>query len=129
MSDVDHFKHFNDTYGHQLGDLVLKDVANTLKSSVRSSDIAARYGGEEMVLLLRSASLKDGLNIAEKIRKAVENYELKDRNSSYKVTISLGVSIFKATDNADGVIKRADEALYKAKESGRNRVATLEENS
>ena len=129
MSDVDHFKHFNDTYGHQLGDLVLKEVANTLKSSVRSSDIAARYGGEEMVLLLRSASLKDGLNIAEKIRKAVENYELKDRNSSHKVTISLGVSIFKATDNAEGVIKRADEALYKAKESGRNRVATIEENS
>ena len=127
MSDVDHFKHFNDTYGHQVGDLVLKEVANILKTSVRSSDIAARYGGEEMIILLRGSSLRDGLSVAEKIRKNVEEHSVKQENNAYKVTISLGVSIFKPNDNVDTIIKRADEGLYKAKESGRNRVCTMEE--
>jgi len=127
MADVDHFKHFNDTYGHQVGDLVLKEIASILKNSVRSSDIAARYGGEEMILLLRGSSLKDGLNVAEKIRKVVENSPVKGQNASYKATVSLGVSIFRPGDNSDMLIKRADEALYQAKESGRNRVTSLEQ--
>ena len=126
MSDVDHFKNFNDTYGHQVGDLVLKEVGDALKTAVRSSDIVARYGGEEMIVLLRGSSLKDGLAVAEKIRKSVENNQVKNQSGSYKVTISLGVAIFKAGDTADLIIKRADEALYKAKEAGRNRVFTLE---
>ena len=126
MSDVDLFKSFNDTYGHQVGDLVLKEVGNVLKNSVRSSDIVARYGGEEMIVLLRGSSLKDGLAVAEKTRKSLENNQIKNQSGSYKVTISLGVAIFKAGDTADLLIKRADEALYKAKETGRNRVMTLE---
>lgn len=122
MSDIDHFKHFNDTYGHQTGDLVLKEVAMVLKNSVRSSDIVARYGGEEMIVLLRGSSLKDALEIAEKIRKNTENYPIKDQYNTYKVTVSLGVSDFRPQDNVETIIKRADKALYKAKSLGRNRV-------
>ena len=128
MSDVDHFKKFNDTYGHQVGDLVLKEVANSLKASVRYSDIVARYGGEEMIILLRGTPLKDGLIVAEKIRKNVESVLVKDTRNSYNVTISLGVSTFKRLDNVDTVIKRADDGLYNAKQSGRNRVMSTEEN-
>jgi diguanylate cyclase (GGDEF)-like protein len=126
MSDVDHFKHFNDTYGHQVGDLVLKETANILRASVRSSDIVSRYGGEEMIVLLRGSSLKDGLSVAEKIRKTVEDHRIKNETQIYNITISMGVAIFKAGDTVEMIIKKADEALYQAKESGRNRVATLE---
>jgi len=122
MSDIDHFKHLNDTYGHQIGDLVLKEVAMVLKNSVRSSDIVARYGGEEMIVLLRGSSLKDALEIAEKIRKNTENHLIKDQYNTYKATISLGVSDFRPQDNVETIIKRADKALYKAKSLGRNRV-------
>lgn len=126
MSDIDHFKNFNDTYGHQVGDLVIKEVANALKNTVRVSDIVSRYGGEEIIILLRGSSLRDGLNIAEKIRKNVESAVVKDQDNTYKVTISLGVSSFKPEDNVDTVIKRADDGLYQAKESGRNRTSSCE---
>lgn len=126
MSDVDHFKKFNDTYGHQVGDLVLKEVANALKNSVRSSDIVARYGGEEMIILLRGTPLKNGLIVAEKVRKNIEDSIVKDRNNTYKVTASLGVATYKPNDNVDLIIKRADDGLYQAKESGRNRVLSVE---
>jgi diguanylate cyclase (GGDEF)-like protein len=126
MMDIDHFKHFNDTYGHQVGDLVLKEVANVLKASVRSPDIVARYGGEEMIILLRGTPLKNALIVGEKIRKNVENFQIKDQHNSYKVTISLGVSTFKPEDNVETIIKQADKGLYKAKSAGRNRVETEE---
>ena len=127
MTDVDHFKKFNDTYGHQVGDLVLKEVASVLKISVRSSDIVARYGGEEMIVLLRGVGLKDALTAAEKIRKNVEERTVSDEKNTYKVTISLGVSRFKSADDVDTVIKRADNGLYMAKESGRNRVCSQDQ--
>lgn len=127
MSDIDHFKHFNDTYGHPIGDLVLKEVSSVLKNSVRSSDIVARYGGEEMIILLRGSSLRDSLNVAEKIRKSVENCVVKSFNDSFRVTISLGVSAFQPKDTVYTIIKRADEGLYKAKQSGRNKVCTMED--
>lgn len=120
MCDVDHFKNFNDTYGHQVGDVVLKEVANALNNSVRSSDIVARYGGEEMIILLKGSSLNSALSIAEKIKNNVENRVIKYHDKTYKVTISLGVSDFKMSDTLEKIIKRADEGLYKAKESGRN---------
>lgn len=128
MSDVDHFKHFNDTYGHQVGDLVLKEVANVIKNSVRSSDIVARYGGEEMIVLLRgSSSIDDAAVVAEKVRKNIESTVLKDQNNTYNVTVSLGVSFVKPGDTVDGIIKRADDGLYKAKTLGRNRVCVMKE--
>lgn len=127
MCDIDHFKSFNDTYGHQIGDLVLKEVANTLNNSVRSSDIVARYGGEEMIILLKGSSLNNALAIAEKIRNNVENHVIRQQDKIYKVTISLGVSDFHLTDTLEKIIKKADEGLYKAKESGRNRVCVAEQ--
>lgn len=126
MGDIDHFKAFNDTYGHQTGDLVLREVASVLKSATRSSDIVARYGGEEMIILLKGSSLKDGLKIAEKIRQNVENASIKDQKNTYKVTASFGVSTYQPQDTAESVTKRADEGLYQAKESGRNRVCSTE---
>lgn len=126
MIDVDHFKKFNDTYGHQVGDLVLKEVAATLSNSVRSSDIVARYGGEEMIVLLKGSPLNNALVIAEKIRSNVENRVIKQQDKTYRVTISVGVSDFQLSDSMEKLIKRADEGLYKAKESGRNRVAVVE---
>ena len=126
MGDIDHFKHFNDAYGHQVGDLVLKEVASVLKSSVRSLDIVARYGGEEMIILLRGTHLKDGLAIAEKIRKSVENSAVREGDTMYKVTISLGVASFMHEDTVDSIIKRSDDGLYRSKETGRNRVSTIE---
>lgn len=129
MSDVDHFKHFNDTYGHQVGDIVLKEVANALKSNVRTSDVVSRYGGEEMIVLLRGATLKDALAIAEKLRKGIENAIVKDEKATYKVTASFGVSTYRQGDTVDSIIKRADDGLYKSKEAGRNRVCSVEDNS
>lgn len=126
MSDVDHFKQFNDNYGHQVGDLVLKEVASVLKTSVRSSDVVARYGGEEMIILLRGGSLESAMNVAEKIRQNVESHKIWDIKGPYNVTLSLGVAYLNPLDSADTLIKRADEGLYKAKESGRNRVCTVE---
>ena len=127
MLDIDHFKKFNDTYGHAVGDKVLKGVADSLKNAVRSSDIVARYGGEEMVVLLRVTRIKNAMQVAEKIRKSVEEFDFKDEKNRYKVTISLGVSEFDAEeDSVESVMKRADDGLYKAKEGGRNRVATTE---
>nr|HPL83120.1 diguanylate cyclase [Candidatus Omnitrophota bacterium] len=129
MTDVDHFKDFNDTYGHQVGDLVLKEVAMVIKNSVRSSDIVARYGGEEMIVLLRgSSSIEDAGNLAEKIRKNIENTSVKEKNNIHKVTVSLGVSFVKPADTIDSIIKRADDGLYKSKTLGRNRVSIMRKN-
>lgn len=129
MSDVDHFKKFNDTYGHQVGDLVLKEVSNALKVTARSSDIVARYGGEEMIVLLRGVGIKDAMIVAEKFRKAIESQVVKDDLNSYKVTASFGVSIFRNDDTVDSLIKRADDGLYKSKEGGRNCTSSVEEKS
>lgn len=126
MSDVDHFKHFNDTYGHQVGDIVLKEVAYALRTTIRSSDVLARYGGEEMIVLLRATTLKDALAVAEKLRKSVESMTVKNEKQDYKVTASFGVSIFRQGDTVDSLIKRADDGLYKSKENGRNRVSSIE---
>ena len=126
MIDIDHFKNFNDTYGHQVGDLVLREVAEVIRNSVRASDIAARYGGEEMIVMLKSTFLDEGLNAAEKVRSNIETHLVKDRDNIYKVTVSIGVSSFYYDDNEEIIIKRADDALYKAKRLGRNRVETIE---
>lgn len=127
MSDVDHFKKFNDTYGHQVGDLVLREVGSGLKRTVRASDLVARYGGEEMIALLRGTNLDGALILAEKIRHAIENLEVKDEKNTYKITVSLGVAQYHPGDTVDTLIKRADDGLYEAKEGGRNRVCHIKE--
>ena len=127
MGDIDHFKRFNDNYGHQIGDLVLNQIAKVLRISLRASDVVARYGGEEIIILLRGISLEKALIAAEKIRKNIENHLVRSRDNIYKITISLGVAVFRPDDaDIDTIIKRADDALYKAKHLGRNRVETVE---
>ena len=126
MADIDYFKKFNDQYGHQTGDLVLKEVALALKSAIRVSDIIARYGGEEIIVLLRGAGFKEASIIASKMRKSVEDRVVREGNKSYRVTVSVGFSLYHQGDTAENLIRRADQAMYKAKEIGRNRVCSLE---
>lgn len=119
MADIDHFKSINDSFGHDNGDKVLASVANILLHG-RDEDFAARYGGEEFLVLLPGIPIESALQYAERIRKTVENtiYPGIDR----KITISLGATLFLSGDTEESFIKRADLALYEAKESGRNRV-------
>ncbi|RKY42746.1 MAG: hypothetical protein DRP85_01670 [Candidatus Makaraimicrobium thalassicum] len=126
MGDIDNFKHFNDTYGHMAGDIVLKRTADVLKASVRSSDVVARYGGEELIILLRGAALENGLKVAGKIRKNMEDLVITDGDNTYRVTLSLGIASFHPQDDENTIIKRADDGLYNAKRSGKNRVETIE---
>jgi diguanylate cyclase (GGDEF)-like protein len=121
--DVDYFKQVNDTYGHDAGDKVLMEVAKTIKSSIRESDIAVRYGGEEFLVLLIDVQPGSTVHVAEKIRKAMENKVIDIGTAQLKKTVSIGVSEFPVdTDKIWQCIKFADIALYKAKEEGRNRV-------
>ena len=120
MCDIDHFKKVNDTYGHQTGDLIIKNVAKVLINSIRKNDVAARYGGEEFVILLYDCPIKFSRLIGEKIRKTIENLEIIDENNAkIKFTISIGIS--NKGSSLEDMIKHADEMLYKAKET-RNKV-------
>lgn len=130
MLDVDHFKKFNDTYGHLMGDQVLRIVASAMKSVIRGKDFGARYGGEEFVVILPDTPLQGGKIVAENIRKAIASRELKrkDTGESYgKVTVSIGISVYNPTfDNVESMIERADKGLYLSKEKGRNMVSVAE---
>ena len=123
LIDIDHFKKVNDSYGHQTGDTVLKSVANTLKSVLRTSDIIARIGGEEFAVLVFDTSPKDAVIAAEKVRKAIESNPIPTADHGpISVTISAGIAGYlDARDTPASVFKAADEALYKAKDAGRNR--------
>lgn len=123
--DIDHFKNFNDTYGHQTGDQVLRLVAMTLKSNIKGKDLAARYGGEEFVAILPSTDIEGAVIVAENIRKAIQAKELLKRSTNEKlgrITASFGVAAFRPNDTAASLIERADRCLYAAKHAGRNRV-------
>lgn len=124
LFDIDHFKKFNDTYGHQMGDLVLAGVANIVKNKVRNVDIPARYGGEEFAIILPETNVDSAQLVAERLRSSVESYEfISPDNIKLKVTISIGIASFPihATDKLE-LIKFADSALYESKKQGRNRV-------
>jgi len=127
MIDVDHFKLFNDTYGHQQGDSCLQAVASTIDTTVsRNGDLVARYGGEEFVVVLPETDLNGTMKVAEQIRAAIENLKMEHSSSlsGKHVTVSLGCASTQPTHNmdADSLVKHADAALYQAKEKGRNRV-------
>jgi len=129
MLDIDHFKRVNDEYGHQAGDKVLVEVVNRVKSELRPYDIIGRYGGEEFVVGILGADRGMGLKKAEDFRRCVEEKEFKYSDKKLKITISLGVTCQKieGTKNnipqlLDNLTKKADDALYKAKETGRNKV-------
>lgn len=125
VTDVDHFKSFNDKYGHLTGDQVLRLVANAVKQNIKGQDIAARYGGEEFAIILPGTTLRPALSVAEHIRRSVMGKKLVKRSTGEnlgRVTISIGVASFQLNDNAATIIERADQCLYAAKRSGRNRV-------
>ena len=125
LVDIDYFKKFNDTYGHQVGDKVLKLVAQMLSRNIKGRDLAARYGGEEFALLLPKTELEDGAALCEQIRSSVESKVLRNKQSGEdygKITISIGVSEFEPGESLNQLIARADECLYRAKDLGRNQV-------
>ncbi len=126
MMDIDFFKTFNDTYGHAIGDLVLKEVADTVKRTLRESDIPARYGGEEICALLPFTDLEQAKQVAERVRQGVEEHEvpveIDDQVQNLKVTVSIGVAQYSKGSKPEELYIKADEALYKAKKNGRNRV-------
>ncbi|MEE9230413.1 MAG: diguanylate cyclase, partial [Acidobacteriota bacterium] len=121
MIDIDRFKRFNDTYGHQAGDDLLRCVAEVLRSFSRACDVAARYGGEEFLILLAETGPDEALRFAEKLRGRVEQIRSQDKE---RVTISVGVASFPGNgDDVESIIRQADAALYRCKKRGRNRVA------
>ncbi len=120
--DLDRFKAINDSYGHLQGDEVLKQVAGALRNSLRSSDVIARWGGEEFIALAPKTGLESAQGLAERIRAKVEGMKVSGGPS--QVTVSVGVAELKAKESAEGLLSRADQALYRAKELGRNRVTT-----
>lgn len=123
LLDIDYFKRFNDTYGHQVGDKVIQLVSNTLKSCLREIDHAGRYGGEEMIVLLPNTSLENGRVVAERIKKSVEDIEIPRIPQDARVTVSIGIATYPVHGiTRDKLIQVADDGLYLAKESGRNRV-------
>ncbi|AZD51921.1 diguanylate cyclase [Pseudomonas chlororaphis subsp. aurantiaca] len=122
MLDLDHFKRINDNYGHLAGDKVLKIIAGVLRKRLRGSDFIARFGGEEFVLLIPNTSWPVGARLAETLRAAIEACPFHFKGERVTITMSIGMSAFKPGERSDLVLKRADQALYRAKEAGRNRV-------
>jgi diguanylate cyclase (GGDEF)-like protein len=122
--DLDHFKKLNDGYGHDAGDYVLKDMAAIIRANgIREQDVFARYGGEEFVILLPKTNLKQSFEIAERLRKLIENKEFLYDGKRLPVTVSIGVADYRqGVITGTDLFKRADEAVYKAKEGGRNQV-------
>jgi diguanylate cyclase len=129
ITDIDHFKHFNDTYGHQMGDQVLRLVARTLTDSVKGRDTPARYGGEEFAIVLPQTKLEAGLLLAEQIRRTIMRRHIVRRDTGDDfgtITLSMGVATYHAGEHLVDTLRRADAALYQAKRSGRNRVVSEE---
>ena len=126
MCDIDHFKSINDNYGHQQGDLILKEISKILRKNVRNTDIAARYGGEEFAIVLPETTQADAKIVAERIRRDVSKYEFSSiipGQPPLKCSISIGVAGFPLNaDNKDQLIQKADSSLYRAKDMGRNKV-------
>jgi diguanylate cyclase (GGDEF)-like protein len=122
MCDIDYFKQVNDTYGHNAGDIVLKEAAKVIRQSIRESDIVIRFGGEEFLAVLLDINEGESMRIAEKIRSNIEQLKIKIPDGVLQKTISVGASEFPAdTGTLWSCIKYADVALYRAKEEGRNR--------
>ncbi len=117
--DIDHFKSVNDAYGHNVGDVVLKELALTLKKSIRGSDVAVRWGGEEFVVITPKTTLEQAQQLAETIRQIVKNTPY---SKVGQLTISISVASFEENDSLKSLVQRADVALYRAKKLGRDNV-------
>jgi diguanylate cyclase len=128
MGDIDHFKRINDTYGHMFGDQVIKGVAQIIHATVKGGDLAARFGGEEFAVFLPDTSLEDAVALAEKIRSSVGRMRIKRSGTQEfidQITISLGAAGGRIGEGLEALIERADKSLYRAKQTGRNRVESL----
>jgi diguanylate cyclase len=129
MMDIDHFKSFNDTYGHLIGDQVLRLVARSLKDGIKGRDLAARYGGEEFAIILPDTGAEAGVVVGNLLRRAVERKEVINRTTGEtlgQITLSVGVAEYKPGEKPENLVSRADQALYSAKEAGRNQVKSAE---
>lgn len=128
MLDIDHFKSFNDTYGHLAGNHILREVSNIFKENTRITDLVARYGGEEFSIMMTETTMNDALQIAEKIRQSIYDYPFEYEDQKLHVTISIGISQLDGskdnTFDSSDFINVADKNLYEAKRSGRNRVCS-----
>ena len=124
IMDIDHFKKINDTYGHLVGDRVLIAVAKSILHCLRPTDMPVRYGGEEFTIFLPGTSIENAKIVGERLRASIESMkiQLPDQDDSISVTISVGFTERKDGDTVETIIKRADDALYYAKEAGRNKV-------
>jgi diguanylate cyclase (GGDEF)-like protein len=122
MFDIDHFKFVNDTYGHQAGDAVLKETAKLISKHIRDADLLARYGGEEFMILTPHTDRENAFMLAKKLRETVRTARF---NGVQHITCSFGVAQFHSSDTIDSFLKRIDDALYRAKNNGRDRVEML----
>jgi len=121
--DIDHFKKVNDTHGHQIGDMVLRDITRVVRADTRITDVFARYGGEEFVIITPETGIEGARELAEKLRQTVESHDFEKVG---QVTCSFGVSEYVLKEDAEGLVRKADYALYLAKGNGRNRVEVIE---
>jgi len=126
MLDIDHFKGVNDHYGHLTGDEVLEEIATLIRRNTRDTDIVGRYGGEEFIIILPKTNLSSAWIVADRLRGIIEKAEMKDSAGNvFSITVSQGLASWEQDEDATSLVSRADEALYKAKEKGRNRVQIL----
>ena len=122
LLDIDHFKKINDTYGHLAGDLVLIELANIIRESIRKSDIFGRIGGEEFLIALPNTKIVGALKFAKRLKNSIEKKEFIFDNKKIYITVSMGITSIQSDDSLYSFLSRADEALYDAKRKGRNRV-------
>jgi diguanylate cyclase (GGDEF)-like protein len=120
MIDVDFFKRLNDRYGHLAGDAALMHLADAFNRYLRPFDQICRFGGEEFIAILNNIGINKAYNIAERVRKDIEEMEIEYENKVLQITVSIGITSLEAGQYMDGLLKRADNALYKAKDQGRN---------
>jgi len=122
MFDIDHFKKINDTYGHLAGDFILKEFVKIIKQNIRESDILGRYGGEEFILILPNTKVSGAMKLATRIKETVEEHDFEFNKTILKITVSIGITSASLNDSVESLIQRADDALYEAKQKGRNRI-------
>ncbi|MDY6929596.1 MAG: GGDEF domain-containing protein, partial [Pseudomonadota bacterium] len=120
--DIDYFKHVNDTFGHTTGDRVIKIVADVIRERLRDSDVSCRWGGEEFAVYLHNTTGVDAITLAEELRILVQGRKIVEQGKTIRVTVSLGITTITHNDTPTSLFSRADSALYKAKQQGRNQV-------